>query len=98
MEFRVIILNVCYFAEIEGYIKNPISEVTMYGSSRINQGCISDCKNYKLEIRMPFLCCMKEFVVGSHVKANGIVKYAGYPYLWVVWKEDITLASGTIAR
>ena len=57
---------------------------------KISQGCVSDCKTYKLEIRMRTMCNVKEFSIGSHVKVIGVLKYGQtYPYLSVMTKDNI---------
>lgn len=47
---------------------------------------------------MPCLTNMKEFVLGSHVRVIGQIKYAQYLYLWVVRKEDVEFASTTVRK
>ena len=66
----------------------------MPNGGKVNQGCISNCVTYKLEVRMSVLCSMKEFTVGSHVKVIGALKYGqSGPYLWVTSKENIRIES-----
>ncbi|XP_058807147.1 uncharacterized protein LOC131673279 [Phymastichus coffea] len=43
--------------EIIAYMKQKIARSST-PSGDINQGCLSDCKLYKLEIRMPIVCDM----------------------------------------
>ena len=81
-----------YFVEVTGYIKNIITETSL-PNSKINQGSLSDCISYKLEVRMPVIVDMTTFSIGSHVKIKGVVTHAQYPYLWVQDKHDISLAS-----
>ena len=42
---------------------------------------------------MPTVCDMSEYLVGSHVKIRGTIKYNVHPYLWVINKYDVSLAS-----
>ena len=74
-----------------GWIRNPINKTTLPDSIVINQGAISDCERYKLEIRMPTLDDMSEFHFGMHVRVR--IKIRKYPYLNVLRKEDIRQAS-----
>lgn len=64
----------------------------------MNQGCISDCENYKLEVRMPDVCDLTLFKCGSHVSIIGTMKYSQHPYIWVTDKSDITLHSETVKK
>lgn len=70
-----------------------ISETSL-PTSKINQGCISDCNKFKLEVRMPVVCDMSEFPMGSHVRILGVIKYAlNSPYLFVDNKDNVTMES-----
>lgn len=83
--------------EITAYIKNQIS-VTSLPGVKINQGCLSDCKYYKLEVRMPEVVDMSKFSVGSHVKIIGNIKFASTPHLLVDKPSDVKIASEEIKK
>lgn len=80
-------------AEIIAYIKQKIGVTSLPNNTKINAGCITDCVKYKLEVRMPSLCDMSDYPVGSHVRLTGTIKYSTHPYLWVLRKEDIKIES-----
>lgn len=83
------------FTEVEGYIKNSIAETSL-PSGKINQGAISDCQLYKLEIRMPSLCDMSKFKVGSLVKVKETLKNSDHSYVWIVRQDDVEFASSSV--
>lgn len=75
--------------EVIGFLKNAISETTLANDVKVNQGCLTDCVQYKLEIRMPNLVDMSHIVRGSHVRVTGTVKCGNHPYLHVLKASDV---------
>lgn len=59
---------------IVGFIKSPIQEINV-PYDRLNQGVISDCDNYKLEIRMQDLSNMEEYRTRVNVRIVGTIKF-----------------------
>lgn len=88
------------FPEIVGFLKNKIKETSISASAKINQGCLSDCLKYKLEVRMPASLDLNEFHLGSHIKVTGIMKYSngGHPYIWVTDANGIILESNEVRK
>lgn len=79
-----------------GYIRNAVTETSL-PIGKFNQGCITDCENYKLEVRMPLSENIESFTPGMHISLIGEIKYFRIiPYFWITKKEDVKLASNEV--
>lgn len=88
------------FTEVNAFIKDIISPTSMPNMAKINQGSLSDCEKYKLEVRTNDLRDMTKFEEGFNVLVTGIIKWGRtkdteVPYLWVQKMEDIEVIKTT---
>lgn len=96
------IFKLMYFivSEVDAFMKDGINPTSMPNKAEINQGSLSDCKKYKLEIRTNDMRDMSHIEEGANVHITGIIKWGGtkdmeVPYLWIEKLENIELIKST---